>query len=524
MRNRNPRTQQKSARPNSRFSEQFPGARDPQKSQPGSRRVYVPRKGTKSGPQGHLHNPRGPRDVPEIEQGVEKFSIIIRNVAQEMNLRDKLDPEPAPLAPLDYTAELELKNAAIRKFWELHNLPDKPSRVIASPLPRHYRSTSKRRLIRKGKHWEWDFFLERLGGGKAKEGPGILEPVTHEAVYKQALEKLNEDPYRNLADSLNFLIVRGAPELMVIFNVFRLNAEVVRKTRMLAEHLAHREGSGVVAAHIFFDASRSEYYLEAQVSPGPFRIKKLFGPEFLPIGIEAWRYYLHPTGFFQVNTSILPRLMDEVKIALKTSKQDRFLDLYCGCGLFTFPVAKDCREAHGVEASPMACDAARQSASFLRSPNTRFVSGRIEARKLSKLLPLPDGTPEVLLLDPPRQGTSPGLIPALAERKPRRIAYLFCEMDTIPGEIGKWRKQGYMVAKVVPFDMFPGTNNLEVLVLLLPDKYGLLNRKPPSKPVSGNAPEDAGKPVSQAKAAAPKPWMQPKSGMHGKRSRKAPRR
>src|SRR5690606_2496604 len=87
--------------------------------------------------------------------------------------------------------------------------------------------------------------------------------------------------------------------------------------------------------------------------------------------------------------------------------------------------------------------------------------------------------PEIILLDPPRQGTAPGVIPLLAERRPRRVAYLFCDMNTMPLEINKWRKQGYMVAKAMPFDMFPGTNNLETMVVLIPDQYGLLGRKKP---------------------------------------------
>jgi tRNA/tmRNA/rRNA uracil-C5-methylase (TrmA/RlmC/RlmD family) len=409
------------------------------------------------------------------------FSTLIRQTAGETGLFDKLDPEPAPLALLDYDTELELKTSSIRKWWTQHALPDKPTRVIGSPESRHYRSTTKRRLVFRNGGWKWDFFLERLGG-EAKGGIDLLEPATHEAVYKQALAKLNEDSYRPLANALNFLIVRGYPNLMVVFNVFRLNADVVRKAGLLAEHLGKMEGGKVVAAHIFYDKSRSDYYLEARVSEGAFRVKKLFGPEFLPMQIDNRRYLLHPTGFFQVNPSILPRVMAEVQNALKPQKTDRLIDLYCGCGLFTLPAAEICAQSIGIEGSPVSIDAAQRavgSAGPALTRRTRFIASRIDVKTLAKLLPPVDGTPEILLLDPPRQGTAPGVIPFLAERKPRRVAYLFCDMNTMPAEITRWRKQGYMVAKAVPFDMFPGTNNLEMLVVLLPDKYGILNRKKP---------------------------------------------
>lgn len=406
------------------------------------------------------------------------FSALIRETAEEMGLGPRLDPEPAPLALLDYETEIELKTQAIRKWWTQHNLPDKPTRVVPSPLPRHYRSTSKRRLIRKSDRWRWDFFLERLGG-QARAGIDALEPASHEAVYALALSKLNEEAYRPLASALNFLIVRGGEELMVIFNVFRLNAEVVRKAGLLGEHLARMEGAKVKAAHIFFDKTRSDYYLEARVSEGPFRVKTLFGPEFLPVPVADRRYLLHPTGFFQVNLSILPRVLDEVVNALKPRPGDRLLDLYCGCGLFTLPLAARCDAALGIEGSHASIDAARRAAGTAKLDNVRFEAGRIDAKSLTRMVPPPDGGPEILLLDPPRQGTMPGVIPLLASRKPRRVAYLFCDMNVMPAEVERWRRQGYMVAKAMPFDMFPGTNNLEMLVVLLPDKYGILNRKKP---------------------------------------------
>lgn len=445
-------------------------------------RTAKPGKAGKNGAGGSRAIPgragRGPAAAAATPRVRDEFSALIRETAHELGLSEKLDPEPAPLALLDYKAELDLKNASLRAWWNHHAIPDKPGLVVGSPLPRHYRSTSKRRLIRKGETWRWDFFLERLGG-TAKAGIDALELASHEAIYKFALDKLNEEPYRALANSLNFLIVRGDAQQMVIFNVFRLNADVIRKAKLLGEHLSKITGAKVVAAHVFYDKTRSDYYIEARVSEGPFRLKTLFGPEFLPMTVDGRRFLLHPTGFFQVNTSILPRVIAEVHNALKPQPTDRLLDLYCGCGLFTLPVAADCAEAYGIEGSPVSIEAARKAAGAASLRNARFTSGRIDAKSLLKLLPPVDGRPEVLLLDPPRQGTAPGVIPLLAERKPRRVAYLFCDMNVMPSEINKWRKQGYMVAKAIPFDMFPGTNNLELLVVLIPDKFGLLGRKKP---------------------------------------------
>jgi tRNA/tmRNA/rRNA uracil-C5-methylase (TrmA/RlmC/RlmD family) len=120
---------------------------------------------------------------------------------------------------------------------------------------------------------------------------------------------------------------------------------------------------------------------------------------------------------------------------------------------------------------------ARKMAAGEPPARLRFEAGRITAKSVDRLLPPPAAeAPEALLLDPPRQGTEPGVIRALAARNPARILHIFCDMDTLPREVNLWRKSGYMVSKVVPLDMFPGTDDLEVMVLFIPDRYGILNR------------------------------------------------
>jgi hypothetical protein len=67
----------------------------------------------------------------------QSFGLLLREMAAAPERALTLDAEPAPLGGLDYAVELELKNAALRRFWEKNRLPDKPARIIPSPLPRH---------------------------------------------------------------------------------------------------------------------------------------------------------------------------------------------------------------------------------------------------------------------------------------------------------------------------------------------------------------------------------------------------
>jgi tRNA/tmRNA/rRNA uracil-C5-methylase (TrmA/RlmC/RlmD family) len=69
-------------------------------------------------------------------------------------------------------------------------------------------------------------------------------------------------------------------------------------------------------------------------------------------------------------------------------------------------------------------------------------------------------------LDPPRKGTEPGVIRALAMRKPVRVLHIFCGTDEIPAALAEWERYGYRVKEVLPMDLFPGTPHLETLVAL----------------------------------------------------------
>ncbi|HNX24844.1 MAG TPA: hypothetical protein PKG60_12425, partial [Spirochaetota bacterium] len=76
------------------------------------------------------------------------------------------------------------------------------------------------------------------------------------------------------------------------------------------------------------------------------------------------------------------------------------------------------------------------------------------------------GIQEYVILDPPRNGTAPGVIAAIAERNPELVVHIFCGVETIPGEIEQWKHAGYQSVRCIPLDMFPGTPDVEVMVLL----------------------------------------------------------
>lgn len=370
------------------------------------------------------------------------------------------------LAELDYGAELKLKNKALADFWQAQRLAGTPEPILASPMPRAYRTTSKRRVFWDNGQLTLDFSDMAVDGGCARS---LLEPAEHNAIYALLHEKLSTPAFVALAKALNWIIIRGTYQFrVVIFNVSKMDATVVRKLKQVATVLQSSPHK-VTAAHVYYDPTRSDYYLEATRPSEGLQFKQLYGSSQLVLNCGDYRLKYPVTGFSQINESMVLPMVNRARALLQPGPQHRLLDLYCGYGLFSFALGQGLRSCYGVEWEGESIECARQSAKFLKRSHLQFVAGRIDATFAATRLPPVQG-PELVLLDPPRKGTEEGVIHACAKRQPERILHVFCGIDEIPRELALWAQAGYTPTRIEPLDMFPGTPALETLVLLEPSK------------------------------------------------------
>lgn len=370
-------------------------------------------------------------------------------------------------AEIDYQEELTIKNEALADFWKAHKVEGKPEPIIPSPKPRFYRASTKRRVVvsRKGAS------LSFIGGNadtksNNKRHESVLEPESHKAIYQFISEKLNEPAYQKLARHLNFVVVRGSyDEPSVIFNIDLMNGELVRKLKLLSEHLQALPHN-IVSAYIFQDATRSTYTFEQKRPDVQVPFKRLFGAERLFLKVLGKKFSYHPTAFSQINESMLPVMLQQAEQFL-SSNGTRLLDLYCGYGLFGLFLSEKFEEVIGVDSGGASIDSAKENALYFKKAKLNFLARRITAESLARSLP-PSVEGEAILLDPPRQGTERNVVETLAQRNPKRVLHIFCGVDEIPREIKAWNLNGYKIERVVPIDMFAGTANLEMMILLKP--------------------------------------------------------
>jgi len=347
-------------------------------------------------------------------------------------------------------------------------LPLFPAAVIASPRPRGYRTTTKRRTVLHGPTLYLLFGDHLLKTQKKPFLESPLEPPEHTRTFVFLQKKLSEPSYKLLASHLNHLIIRGNyREIAVIFNVRKMNGPLVRKLKIVTEHL-QKMTAPVTAAFAYLDPTGSDYYFEQRRPDDKMQFKKLFGPAHLAVKHGDSRYHFHPTSFSQVNESIVATMLAKAKELLQPGKDERLVDLYCGYGLFSHFLANDYRQVIGIDAEGPSIRAAQNNSRLNKTNrNIRFQARRITPGALNDLLPLTT-EPTSLILDPPKQGVQRGVIESIAEHQPAKVLHIFCGVDQIPESLREWQDNGYQVKEIVPLDMFPGTANLEVMVLLRP--------------------------------------------------------
>ena len=395
------------------------------------------------------------------------FADTLREQAGTRGLALPHPHHPEPLAVLPYAAELALKNAALAAFWQAQHLPGAPEPVVAAPQPRGYRSTSKRRA-ESGPQGVTLAFPGALPGARGRTR-SALDMREHVAVYDWLPERLARSALRPLGATLNHVVVRGSPgALAVILNVRDLDAKIVRAAKLLAEDLQGMP-LGVRTALLYLDPTGSNYYLEARRPDVAVSEKRLFGPDWLQVDADGVRLHFPLTVFSQINGAMVPLLAASTRDLLAPLAGHDLLDLYCGYGLLSLTAGRDAGRVLGVDYDGPAIAAAQANAQHLRcSGRVRFLAGRIDAAFVAGRLPPPSRAPELALLDPPRQGTAPGVVAAVATRAPVRVVHICCGTDEIPREVEAWSAAGYGLTRALPLDLFPGTAGLETLLLLAP--------------------------------------------------------
>ncbi len=197
---------------------------------------------------------------------------------------------------------------------------------------------------------------------------------------------------------------------------------------------------------------------KAAIAFGEYEIA-LAGERGLRDRIGPYEFEISANSFFQTNTRSARRLYQIAKAYARLSGSDRVVDLYCGTGTIAIYLAEAARQIDGIEIAESAVEDARRNCALNGIGNCRFLYGDVRAR-LSELK-----TPDVMIIDPPRDGMHKDVVSQVMTMGPRRIVYVSCNPATLARDIAVL-KSAYRVAEVQPVDMFPHTWHIESVARL----------------------------------------------------------
>jgi 23S rRNA (uracil1939-C5)-methyltransferase len=212
-------------------------------------------------------------------------------------------------------------------------------------------------------------------------------------------------------------------------------------------------------------------FVNVHYRPGPFMLGdetvRISGHRQVRENRLETSFLVSPTAFFQTNPDAAAAMVEVVLregLAGSGARALNVLDLYAGSGLFALPLAaRGCRVT-AVEENASAVGDAQANQRLNRIPENRVsvVCARVEdfLGRVSK-------SPDLAVLDPPRQGCAPGVLDELFGRlAPQRVIYISCNAETLAQELPVALDAGYRVTLAQPIDMFPHTEHVETVVVM----------------------------------------------------------
>lgn len=196
----------------------------------------------------------------------------------------------------------------------------------------------------------------------------------------------------------------------------------------------------------------------------------LWGKDYIEDTLCGKKLRLSAGSFYQVNHDAAELLYNTAADMAGLTGSEHLLDLYCGAGSIGLSMADRVADVTGIEIIPEAVECAKVNARLngLDADRARFFCG--DASDAHKFLAAAElngaPSPDLVVIDPPRKGTTRELISEIAARDIKRVVYISCEPETLGRDCAVFREFGYEIGEVQPVDLFPRTGHVESVVCL----------------------------------------------------------
>lgn len=355
------------------------------------------------------------------------------------------------------TYEYELKykrhkvEEALKRIGHLDNI--KVNDVIGMENPEHYRNKIQVPFGKENKHVIYGFYkskthkiipIKQCNIEDVKAGP-ILQNIA------QLMEEFHIEPYNEdyRTGIVRHVLIRTSLSTNEIMVVFVCNVDTFPGRNNFIKELVKR--CPQISTIIYNTNKRDTNVILGESE------KTLFGKGFITDEILGLKFNISAQSFYQVNPIQVQKLYKTALNYANISKNDIVLDAYagvCTIGLLAAPLSK---KVTSVEVVKSAVKNGYKNAELNSINNIEIIEADC-TEYINKHLPHFD----VVIMDPPRKGSTPEFLSALKKIKPNRIVYVSCEPSTLARDLDLLIDT-YQIDKIQPVDMFPRSFHVETI-------------------------------------------------------------
>lgn len=194
----------------------------------------------------------------------------------------------------------------------------------------------------------------------------------------------------------------------------------------------------------------------------PEKVITLYGQDYIYEKILGLTFKISPFSFFQTNTKGAEVLYETARSYIGETKDKVIFDLYSGTGTIAQMLAPVAKKVIGVEIVEEAVEAAKENAALNGLTNCEFIAGDV-----LKVIDEIGDKPDIIVLDPPRDGINPKALDKIIAYGVEELVYISCKPTSLVRDLEIFKARGYNVVKACAIDQFVGTVHVETVVKLV---------------------------------------------------------
>lgn len=403
----------------------------------------------------------------------DKAEARLLDVMERSEIEDAVPPCPqfgicggCAYQTMSYEHQLELKAGQVKKLLdgvidsEAH--PYDWEGIIGSPVTTAYRNK-----------------MEYSFGDEYKDGPLVLGLHKKNSMYDIVpvcnCVIVSEDYNRIVSYTMEFARKHGLSYHKKMQHVGLLRHLVLRQSKtnggLLVNLVTSTDGLENLDLHAYVEGllalpldgtivgilhTANDSLADAVV---PEKVTLLYGRDYIEEEVLGLHFQISPFSFFQTNTKSAERLYSKAREYAGDTKDKLIFDLYSGTGTIAQMLSPVASKVIGVEIVEEAVEAARENAKSNGLDNCEFIAGDV-----LKVIDTIEEKPDLIILDPPRDGINPKALLKIINYGVDEIVYISCKPTSLTRDLVTLQEHGYYVKKACAVDQFVNTGHVETIV------------------------------------------------------------